>query len=66
MKMKVCFDLNHAEVEANRKIADLEVLMQEEIHLFKRIKYEQGYMDWIQEKSLRYPLKADVARGDRA
>ena len=65
MKMKVCFDLNHAKVEANRKIGDLEALMQEEIHLFAR-KVRARVYGLDTKKSPRYPLKADVARGDRA
>ena len=57
-------DLNQAhasEVEANKQITDLEALVQKEIHLFKRVKYEQGYADRAQGKPPRYPLEAYVA-----
>jgi len=61
-------DLNQAhasEVEADKKIADLEALVQKKIYLFKRVKSEQGCMDQVQGKPPRYHLEADVARGDR-
>ena len=52
------------EVEAVRKIAELEARIQKEIHWFKRVKYMQGYKDWPQGKPPRYPLEVDVAGGD--
>jgi len=61
-------DLNQAqagEVEADKKIVDLKAQVQKEIHLFKRVKYEQGYMDRAQGKPPRYPLEADVVRVDQ-
>ena len=53
------------EVDAKRKIAELEDQAREEIYMFKLVKYEQGYRDWAQEKPSRYPLEVDVAKGDQ-
>ena len=53
------------EVEASRKIVELEDQGREDVSLFKPVKYEQSYRNRAQRKSLRYPLEDDVVEGDQ-
>ena len=62
-------DLKQAQgkkAEVEKKAGDFKPKVQKEIQVYKRLKYEQGYKDQVQEKVPRYPLEVKVSRRDQS
>jgi len=47
------------------KACDFIAKMQKKLQVYKSLKYEQEYKDWVKGKAPRYPLEVSLSRGSK-